>query len=97
MYTPSGLKVQNDYQTHHHHHQGQIDHTIITYIYSPTRPPSESAEPYGHFLCGSEGIIGPLLPSLLPKNVHAIEHLLYSLGKQNVCTTNKKDKLISPA
>ena len=28
---PSGLKVQNDYQTHHHHHRGQIDHTIITF------------------------------------------------------------------
>ena len=31
MYTPSGLKVQNDYQTHHHHHRGQIDHTIMTF------------------------------------------------------------------
>ena len=67
------------------------------HIYSPTRPPSEPAEPYGHFLRGSEDIIGPPLPGLLPKNVQAVEHLLYSLGNQNVRTTNRKDKLISPA
>ena len=67
------------------------------HIYSPTRHPSEPVEPYGHFFCGSEGIIGPPLPSLLPKNVQAIEHLLYGLGNQNIRTTNRKDKLISPA
>ena len=35
---PSGLKVQNEYQTHHHHHRGQIDHTIITFTH-PQGPP----------------------------------------------------------
>ena len=40
MYTPSGLKVQNDYQTHHHHHRGQIDHTIITFTHPQGAPQS---------------------------------------------------------
>ena len=35
---PLGLKVQNDYQTHHHHHRGQIDHTIITFTHPQATP-----------------------------------------------------------
>ena len=93
---PSGLKVQNDYQTHHHHHRGQ-NRPHHYHIYSPTRPPLEPAEPDYHFFCGREDLIGPPLPRLLAKNVQAVEHLLYGLGKQNVHTTNRKDKLISPA
>ena len=37
---PLGLKVQNDYHTHHHHHQGQIDHTIITFAHPQAAPRS---------------------------------------------------------
>ena len=75
---PSGLKVQNDYQTHHHHHRGQIDHTIITFTH-PQGTPSEPAEPYGHLFSGSEGIVGPPLPGSLTKNIQAVERLLYGL------------------
>ena len=67
------------------------------HIYSPTRHPSEPVEPDYHLLCGSEGLIGPPLPGFLSKNVQAIEHLLYGLRNQNIRTTNRKDKLISPA
>ena len=49
------------------------------------------------FLTNLCRLLMPPLPGLLPKNVQAVEHLLYSLGNQNVCTTNRKDKLISPA
>ena len=74
---PSGLKVQNDYQTHHHHHRGQIDHTIITFTY-PQGPPRSRRSQITIF-CGSEGLVGPPLPGLLSKNVQAIERLLYGL------------------
>ena len=65
----------------------------------PQAPPPEPVEPNHHFLSGSEGLIGPPLPHLLPKKVPAIEHLLYRRRNQYVCTTNRKKQiwLISPA
>ena len=49
---PSGLKVQNDYQTHHHHHRGQIDHTIMTFTY-PQGPPRSL---WSHIIIFSVGV-----------------------------------------
>ena len=74
--TPLGLKIQNDYRIHHHHHLGQNrPHQKDNYL--PTWPPPQPAEPYCHFLGGSEGIIGPPLPRLLPEKVPTVEQLLY--------------------
>ena len=58
----------------------------------PQGPPLEPVEPYRHFLSGSEGLIGPPLPRLLPKKVLAIEQMLYSQRNQYVHTTNRKNK-----
>ena len=87
---PSGLKIQNNYQTHHHHYRGQIDHTIWHLLTHKTPP--EPVEPHHKFLGGSEALIGPPLPHLLSKKVPAIEHLLHGRQNQHVCTTNRKKK-----
>ena len=41
MYTPWGLKIQNDYQAHHHHHRGQNRPHQKTFIH-PQGPPRAS-------------------------------------------------------
>ena len=73
-YTPWGLKIQNDYQTHHHHHRGQNRPHQKTFTH-PQGPP-EPPEPYRKLLGGSEGLIGPPLPHLQTKKILAIEQLL---------------------
>ena len=41
MYTPWGLKIQNDYQTHHHHHRGRNRPHQKTFTH-PQGPPGAS-------------------------------------------------------
>ena len=70
-------------QAHHHHHQGQNrpHQKTITHPQGPPHP--EPAKPHAHFLCGSEGLIGPPLHSLNGKNVPVVELLLYDQRYQN--------------
>ena len=85
---PLGLKNKTINQAHHHHHRGQNrpHQKTITYPQAPLEP----AEPYTHFFCGSEGLIGPPLPHLNSKNVLAIELLLYDQRYQNKSTAKDK-------
>ena len=94
MNTPLGLKIQNDYQIHHHHHLGQ-NRLHQKDNYSPTWAPPQPVEPYCHFLSGSEGIIRPPLPRLLPEKVPTVEQLLYSRCNKNECTANRKTNMVN--
>ena len=79
---PLGLKNKTINQAHHHHHRGQNRPHQKT-ITHPQGPPPEPAEPYTHFLRGSEGLVGPPLPRLNSKNVLVVELLLYNQRYQN--------------
>ena len=61
-------------QAHHHRGQNRLHHKTITH---PHAPPPEMPEPNNHFLCGSEGLIGPPLPCVDHKHILVVEHLLY--------------------
>ena len=93
MYTPWGLKIQNNYQTHHHHHrcQNRPHRKTFTHPQGPPEPPNPDSELLG----GSEGLIGPPLPRLQTKEVPAVEHLLYGQQNQYVHTANRKTNMVN--
>ena len=72
----SGLKSKtfNQAQLHHHLGQNRLHQKTITH---PHGPPPKVPEPYGIFLGGSEGLVGPPLPYLHGEAVPAKELLLF--------------------